>query len=220
MTGSWTSIAGAGNSPGARGSTRPTCRSSARRRGLEERHGRSLERQPARDALAGDGCGVCDVRRRKRRPADRGATAGGNHRRGVVSGAQASAHRALRAVCVFYRAGHVLRRHRESDAGDAGVQGIGSAVVDVMPNDDFELIAPPDFRIDQECSPPRSSPGSRSRLWSERITGFSFHCGRAHGGNPARPSDSGEPRRRPAPRRQPQAGQGGRSPRSGTFSPR
>ena len=30
---------------------------------------------------------------------------------------------------------------KESDAGDAGVQGIGSAVVDVTPGDDFELIA-------------------------------------------------------------------------------
>ena len=30
---------------------------------------------------------------------------------------------------------------KESDAGDAGVQGIGSAVVDVTPGDDFELTA-------------------------------------------------------------------------------
>ena len=30
---------------------------------------------------------------------------------------------------------------RESDEGDAGVQGIGSAVVDVVPGDHFELIA-------------------------------------------------------------------------------
>ena len=30
---------------------------------------------------------------------------------------------------------------RESDAGDAGVQSIGSAVVDVTPGDYFELIA-------------------------------------------------------------------------------
>jgi len=30
---------------------------------------------------------------------------------------------------------------RESDEGDAGVQGIGSAVVDVAPGDYFELIA-------------------------------------------------------------------------------
>ena len=30
---------------------------------------------------------------------------------------------------------------KESDQGDAGVQGIGSAVVDVTPGDHFELIA-------------------------------------------------------------------------------
>jgi hypothetical protein len=30
---------------------------------------------------------------------------------------------------------------RESDEGDAGVQGIGSGVVEVMPGDYFELIA-------------------------------------------------------------------------------
>ena len=30
---------------------------------------------------------------------------------------------------------------RESDEGDAGVQGIGSAVVDVAPGDYFELMA-------------------------------------------------------------------------------
>jgi hypothetical protein len=30
---------------------------------------------------------------------------------------------------------------RESDQGDAGVQGIGSAVVDVTPGDYFELVA-------------------------------------------------------------------------------
>jgi hypothetical protein len=39
---------------------------------------------------------------------------------------------------------------RESDEGDAGVQSIGSAVVDVTPGDYFELIARQTSRVDQE----------------------------------------------------------------------
>jgi hypothetical protein len=44
------------------------------------------------------------------------------------------------------RAGHqnggpFFGRGRESDEGDAGVQSIGSAVVDVAPGDYFELVA-------------------------------------------------------------------------------
>jgi NAD-dependent dihydropyrimidine dehydrogenase PreA subunit len=35
----------------------------------------------------------------------------------------------------------ILRRSRESDEGDAGVQSIGSGVVEVTPGDYFELIA-------------------------------------------------------------------------------
>jgi hypothetical protein len=56
---------------------------------------------------------------------------------------------------------------KESDEGDAGVEGIGSAVVDVTPGDYFELIA---SRLPHRprTSRPMSSPGSPSRWWSDR----------------------------------------------------
>ena len=93
-----------------------------------------LQCQSARDALAGDGGCVRDVGWRKRRSAGCGAAARGHH------------------LCPV---------NSSDRAGDAGVQSIGSAVVDVSPGDYFELVA-------------RQTSGSAKNVAADELTWFAI----------------------------------------------
>ena len=63
---------------------------------------------------------------------------------------------------------------KESDEGDAGIQSIGSAVVQVTPGDYFELIVRQTARPPgpPRTSLPTNSPGSPSRSWSSAYVVF------------------------------------------------
>ena len=66
-----------------------------------------------------------------------------------------------RHVWMHQNGGLFFGMGRESDEGDAGVQSIGSAVVDVVPGDHFELIA-------------RQTSGSTRNVAADELTWFAI----------------------------------------------
>jgi hypothetical protein len=67
-----------------------------------------------------------------------------------------------RHVWIYKNSALFFGTAKESDQGDAGVQSIGSAVVDVTPGDYFEFVAR-QTSGSPRTSPPTSAPGSPSR---------------------------------------------------------